>query len=130
MKTRPILFLSILAVTIPAAAAAETAVVEATVTKAGKRTQLAALTLDVAADGSRTEAEAVGAGGVFDVAVWREPTRAKPGRFRFRIDLHRGRDGQFKLRSARAIKPGTRTVVGAFRQAGGELLEIAVTTSP
>lgn len=133
MKTPSILLVALTVFAIPAAASAETALVEATITKAGKRTPIAALTLDVAPGGRATEAEASGADGAFEVAVWREPVKGpKPGaaRLSFRIDVNRGRSGRFKLRSARAVKPGVRQVIGAFRQGGGELLEVAVTTSP
>lgn len=132
MKTTLILFTSLSFFAIPAIASAETAVIEATVTRAGTRTPVAALTLDVADDGSRSEAEASSSAGSYEVSVARSKPRAVKGgaTLQFRVEINRGRAGRFKLRSARSIKPGVRTVIGSFRQANGEILEVAVTTRP
>ena len=45
----------------------------------------------------------------------------------FEVEIDRNRAGRFNLRSARAIQPGKRQVIGSIRQASGELLEVVVT---
>lgn len=134
MKTPSILLFALSVFAIPAVAGAETAVVEATVTKAGKRTPVGSLTLDIAANGSTTKAEAEGAGVELEIELWRKPPKGSgagsgAAPLSFRVEVERGRAGTFKLESSRVIKRGTRTVIGAFRRAG-ELLEVAITTRP
>lgn len=130
MKTPSILLFALSVFAIPAVAGAETAVVEATVTKAGKRTPVGSLTLDIAANGNTTKAEAEGAGVELEIELWRKPTKGSGAApLSFRVEVERGRAGTFKLESSRVIKRGTRTVIGAFRRAG-ELLEVAITTRP
>jgi hypothetical protein len=95
---------------------------------AGATKRVAALTLDVAADRSATSASATNPDGSFEVTIGR---KGKTGAaLWFEVVIDRNRAGRFKLRSARAIQPGKRQVIGAFRQASGELLEVSVTLRP
>jgi hypothetical protein len=145
--SRHFLIIAAVVLTIPAVADAETAVIEASVSRAGKRTPVASLTLDIAADRSTSSASASGPDGSFEVKVGRKSaattspkgagkarrgrtTTTSPGDLWFDVEINRGRAGRFKLHTSRKVGAGKRALIGAFRQASGEILEVAVTLQP